>query len=77
MARPVWCRYEDCRARRLVIGGVLLNICPECTRSAMWTFEPGNWIKPKQPIDAGPRVPYILNINDRKLLRRLRITADD
>lgn len=74
MLKRVFCRYADCQASFEVVSGRFPKECPVCYRPAMWGTAEGNTLKPPK---RRPRVPFDLNLNDLKLLRRLRIKPGD
>lgn len=71
MARELFCRYENCGYSFVCTAGMLPLICKGCGRSAKWNTEP------VAPRTGEPRVPYLINLNDRRFLRGLHIKADE
>lgn len=45
------------------------KMCPSCLQKADWTETP--------PTSPTPKRPFKLNVNDRRFLRSIRISADD
>jgi hypothetical protein len=68
--RRFFCRYGDCQTGFELVAGRLPNLCPVCGRTAMWSTTEGQLLK---PLKRRPRVPFDLNLNDLRLLKRLRI----
>lgn len=61
--RTYWCRL--CGASHTQCTSVdLPGACPACREPAFWTTEPM------------PRVPYVLEANDRRFLKAIRIDPD-
>lgn len=71
MARTLWCRYADCGYGYASVAGDQPSLCPECKRSALWSREEP-LLQPETP-----EVPFALTVNDRRLLRSLRIEAPE
>lgn len=66
--RTLWC--AACGAGYASINGDLPPVCPKCDEPAIWlTDTPSHASKPARD----PRLPYALNLNDRRLLKQLRI----
>lgn len=62
MSRTVYCRR--CTTAYDSLAGMLPETCPACEAPALWSSEPV------------PVVSYVLNINDRRFLRAIRIDAE-
>lgn len=75
MARTVYCRYDGCEGFQDVLAGVLPSVCDKCGRSARWATDP-SVLKERRKHAKQPRVPFDLNVMDRRMLRSLRIAAD-
>ena len=73
MAQTIYCRHADCGKATDVIAGQFADICPSCQRPAFWASEPGRFLKERRK---APRVPFVLNFMDKRLLRQLRIGTE-
>ena len=69
--RLLYCRHTGCGETYESVAGRLAPICPSCLRPARWSTIPD--AVNVRPHDKGPRVPFDLNLMDRKLLRAARI----
>lgn len=54
-------------------AGVFPATCIDCGNVGRWSTEPGHEMLERRKHEKAPRVPYDLNINDRRLLKQLRI----
>lgn len=76
MARTLWCRHADCGKPIDSVAGEQPQICPACQKSAHWTSVEGAGPIERRKHLKGPRVKFDLNLNDKRLLRSLRIAAE-
>jgi hypothetical protein len=72
MGRRIYCRF--CANPEEIIAGVFPAKCSKCDEVGFWATEPGKGIEPKHK--KAPRVPFNLNLNDKKFLRSLRIAQE-
>lgn len=74
MTRTLWCRWEGCSGVSLVTGTEFPATCKDCGNDARWTLDP--LARKERKHAKRPRVPYDLNLMDRKFLRSVRIAED-
>lgn len=77
MTRRIWCRHDDCDHSDLEEAGKRPSTCPSCRRVAAWTLEPKTEATIIRAAPRGPDRPDELTLNDKRLLRSLRIAWPD
>lgn len=76
MARLLYCRFVDCHEAYLSEAGKVPDVCPACSREAMWTTErPIGLPPPSEVYPEDPVKPYELSDWDRRLLKQLHISS--
>jgi len=73
--RTLYCRHDHCGKPYDSIAGDQPHICPACGLAAHWTTDPQYRVKVRSR-QKGPRVPFDLTFNDRRLLKAARIAVD-
>lgn len=59
-----------------VVAGVFPAKCEKCEGVGFWSTQPVEEPIEERRARKRPRVPYDLNLNDRRLLKQLRIAGD-
>lgn len=73
--RLLYCMYVGCGDSVEIVAGQFPVKCPGCGRVAKWSTTPGNLVKPKHAKE--PRVKFDLTLNDKRLLKSLRIETEE
>ena len=72
MARTLYCRWEQCGWSGEIVAGYFPERCPGCSRESRWNVGPPTVFEAD-----GPKVAWVLTENDRRMLKALRIAANN